>query len=48
MLPDECEPELELPREDTEPREPEMDLEPEEDEMRDFGDDDNEGPLLGE
>ena len=48
MLPDGCEPELELPREDTEPREPEKDLEPEEDEIRDFEDDDNEELLLGE
>jgi hypothetical protein len=48
MLPDECEPELELSREDIEPREPEEELEPDLDEIRDPEEDDDEELLLGE
>lgn len=54
MPPDECEPELELPREDIELREPEEvnpveeELEPDLDEIRDPEDDDDEELFLGE
>jgi hypothetical protein len=48
MLPDECEPELELPREDIEPREPEEEPDPDLDEIRDPEEDDGEELLLGE
>ena len=54
MLPDECEPELKLPREDMELREPEeedpleAELEPDLDEIRDTEDDDDEELFLGE